>query len=229
MSQQPEQPHTPGQQPPQQPQPQQFQQPPQPEVPGLARFKVRQRVTMMVNRYEIHHVDQAGNEAGLIAFAEQKRFAFKEQVTFFADTGRTQPVFGFKARKVMDLGATYDVTDAAGTPIGWFKKDFGKSLVSSTWHIGTPDGFQGTGTERNQTVAIMRRVWDFIPFLGDIWVPWLFHFDFRGPDGSIVLTSTRKPALRDVYDIEVPAVGAWRLDWRVAAAMAVALDALQSR
>ncbi len=200
-----------------------------PAVPGLARFKVRQRLTLMVNRYEIHHVDAQGEEAGLLAFAEQKRMAFKEQVTFFTDPSKTQPVFGFRARRVMDLNAVYDVTDAQGQPIGWFKKDFGKSLISSTWHIGTPDGFQGIGTERNKTVAVLRRVWDFIPYLGDIWVPWLFHFDFVGPDGSVVLSSTRKPAVRDVYDVEVPSVGGWRLDWRVAAAMAVALDALQSR
>jgi hypothetical protein len=200
-----------------------------PAVPGLARFKVRQRLTLMVNHYEIHHVDVHGNEAGLIAFAGQKRMAFKEQVTFFTDPSKTQAVFGFRARRVMDLNAVYDVTDAQGQPIGWFKKDFGKSLISSTWHIGTPDGFQGIGTERNKTVAVLRRVWDLIPYLGDIWVPWLFHFDFVGPDGSVVLSSTRKPAVRDVYDVEVPSVGGWRLDWRVAAAMAVALDALQSR
>lgn len=198
-------------------------------VPGLAHFKLRQRLTLMVNRYEIHRVDEAGNEAGLIAFAEQKRMAFKEQVTFYADPSRAQPVFGFKARRVMDLNATYDITDAEGRPIGWFRKDFGRSLLSSTWHLGTPDGFQATGTERNQTVAILRRVWDLVPVLGEVWVPWLFHFDFRGPDGSIVLSSTRKPSVRDVYDVEVPSVGGWRLDWRVAAAMAVALDALQGR
>ena len=201
----------------------------EPNVPGLARFKLRQRLTLMVNRYEIHDVDSAGKETGLIAFAEQKRMAFKEQVTFFSDASRTQPVFGFKARKIMDLNAVYDVTDAEGQPIGWFKKDFGKSLISSTWHIGTPDGFQATGTERNRTIAILRRVSDLIPVVGEVWVPWLFHFDFRGPDGSVVLSSTRKPAARDVYDVEVPDVGAWRLDWRVAAAMAVALDALQGR
>lgn len=142
-----------------------------PAVPGLARFKVRQRLTLMVNRYEIHHVDAQGEEAGLLAFAEQKRMAFKEQVTFFTDPSKTQPVFGFRARRVMDLNAVYDVTDAQGQPIGWFKKDFGKSLISSTWHIGTPDGFQGIGTERNKTVAVLRRVWDLIPYLGDIWVP----------------------------------------------------------
>jgi len=42
----------------------------------------------------------------------------------------------------------------------------------------------------------------------------------------VVLTSQRRRTLRDRYDVTVPGA---RLDGRVAAAMAVALDALQSR
>ena len=76
----------------------------------------------------------------------------------------------------------------------------------------------------------MRRVWDFIPVVGDIPVPWLFHFDFKAADGSIVMSSEKKVSLKDSYFVDLPAQpNGWRLDWRVAAAMAVALDALQSR
>lgn len=196
---------------------------------GVDRFKVRQRLTMMVNRYEIHRVDEAGNEVALLAFAEQKRMAFKEQVTFFGDAAKSQPLFGFRARQAMDLGATYDVTDAAGASIGTFRKDFGKSLLRSTWHLTTPDGLQAVGQERNNTVAITRRIWDMIPVVGEIPVPFLFHFDFTAGDGQVIMSSVKRPALRDVYDVTLPEVGGWRLDWRVGAAMAVALDALQSR
>jgi hypothetical protein len=197
---------------------------------GFARFKVRQRLTLMVNRYEVLQIDDAGNEVGLICFAEQKRMAFKEQVTFFTDAAKTHALFGFKARKVIDLGSGYDVVDAAGQPIGWFKKEFGASLLNSTWRLGTPDGFECLGQERNKNVAVLRRVWDFLPIVGEIWVPWLFHFDFKAPDGSIVMSSQKKVGLKDSYFIDLPAQpNGWRLDWRVGAAMAVALDALQSR
>lgn len=193
-------------------------------------LRLRQRVTMMVNRYEIHRSDAAGNEVGMLCFAEQKRMTFKEQVTFYGDSGKRQPLFSFKARKVIDFGSGYDVVDAVGTPIGFFRKDFRASLGNSTWHLSTPDGLECTGRERNETVAILRRIWEVVPVLGELWVPWLFHFDFRAGDGSIVFSSTRKPAMRDVYQLELPAQpNGWRLDWRVAAAMAVALDALQSR
>ncbi len=199
-------------------------------IAGYDRFTVKQKITMMVNRYEIRSVDAAGGEGQLIAIAQQKRMAFKEQVTFYADGARTQPVFGFKARKRMDLAATYDVTDATGTPIGSFRKEFAKSLFRSTWQLTATDGLQATGTERNQNVAIARRLWEMVPIVSDLPSPFLFHFDFTAPDGSIVLSSVRRRSLRDRYDVELPtAPNGWRLDWRVGAAMAVALDALQSR
>lgn len=192
-------------------------------------FKVRQKITFMVNRYEIRAVDAAGKEAGLMAYAQQKRMAFKEQVRFYADEQRQQVVFGFKARQHIDLAATYDITDAQGAVIGQFRKVFGKSLFNSTWDLSTPDGFVAQGTERNAAIALLRRFWDFVPFIGEIPIPFLFHFDFRAPDGTVVMSCTKKMGLRDSYTVHLPEVNGWQLDWRVGAAMAVALDALQSR
>lgn len=183
----------------------------------IPHFLVKQKITMMVNRYEIHEADAMGNPTRLMAFAEQKRMAFKEQVTFFTDSSKTRPVFGFKARKVMDLGSGYDITDAQGQPIGYFKKDFGASLLRSTFHVEGP-GFNGTGQERNQLVAILRRFtdMDFLPI----------HFDFADPQGQPLVSVERKFALRDAYRVSVPDP---RVDFRVAAALAVAMDALMSR
>jgi uncharacterized protein YxjI len=199
-------------------------------IAGYDRFIIRQKITMMVNRYEIRSVDANGNEGPLIAVAQQKRMAFKEQVTFYADEARTQPVFGFKARQRMDLNATYDVTDAGGTPIGSFRKEFRESLLRSTWQLTAADGLQARGTERNQSVAVGRRLWEILPIINEVPSPFVFHFDFTAPDGSVVLSSVRRRSLRDRYDVELPtSPNGWRLDWRVGAAMAVALDALQSR
>ena len=197
---------------------------------GFERFTVSQRFTMMVNRYEIRSVNADRSEGPIIAMAQQRRMAFKEEVTFYTDETRTQKVFGFKARQRMDLGATYDITDAGGRPIGLFRKEFGKSLLRSTWQLTSADGLQALGTERNHTIAILRRFWGMVPFIGEIPVPWVFHFDFTAPDGSTVLSSERRRSIRDRYDVELPtAPNGWRLDWRVGAAMAVALDALQAR
>ncbi|WP_455835607.1 hypothetical protein [Pseudarthrobacter siccitolerans] len=192
---------------------------------GIERFTVTQKLTLMVNRYEIRSATGDGQAGHLLAVAQQKRAAFKEQVTFYQDESRTLPIFSFKARQRLDLGATYDVLDATGQPIGSFRKDFAKSLLRSTWHLEAP-GLELTGTERNVGVALGRRIWEATPIGDVVPSPFRFHFDFVGSNGEVLMTSERERSLRDRYLITLPGA---RLDGRVAAAMAVALDALQSR
>ncbi|MCX6395524.1 MAG: hypothetical protein NTV23_03465 [Propionibacteriales bacterium] len=181
-------------------------------VPG---FFVSQKLTLMVNRYEIRAVAADGQPGELMALAEQKRMAFREQVTFYADEQRTRAVFSFKARQVMDLGAGYDVFDERGEAIGYFQKDFAKSLLRSTFKLNGPY-VNAVGQERNQAIAIIRRFVDF---------PFTFHFDFH--DGAnLVMSVDRQFSLRDRYSVTVPYQG---LDFRLAAAMTVGLDALLAR
>ena len=192
----------------------------------VPRFYMRQRITLMVNQYELLAANPDGSEGKLLAFAQQKRMAFKEEVTFYADTAKTRPVFSFRARKRLDLGSGYDVFDETGRPVGHFRKEFGKSLLRSTWAMSGP-GLESIGQERSPVIAILRRVWELIPFLGEIWIPFVFHFDFLDrTGGQPVMSSQRRMAIRDRYTIDVPDQ---RLDFRLAASMAVALDALQSR
>jgi uncharacterized protein YxjI len=189
-------------------------------------FSMAQRITLMANKYELIATNPDGSDGRLLAFAQQKRMAFKEQVTFYTDDTKTQPVFSFKARKRVDLGSGYDVFDANGQSIGWFKKVFGKSLLRSSWQLSAP-GLEADGTERNPTIAILRRIWEFVPFVGDVPLPFIFHFDFTDrATGQPVLSVERRLSVRDRYRITVRDP---RLDFRVAAAMTVALDALQSR
>jgi hypothetical protein len=192
----------------------------------VPRFFIRQRITMMVNRYEIRGAAPDGSEGPLLAFAQQKRMKLREEVVFYADESRSRAVFSFKARQRLDVHAEHDVFDEYGNALGYFRKEFGASLLRSTWRMAGP-GYEAIGKERRPVIAILRRVWAFIPYLGDIWVPFVFHFDFVDTaTGQPVLSSERKKAIRDRYVIDVPDP---RVDFRVAASMAVALDALQSR
>ena len=199
---------------------------PQPAAMVVLAFFVSQRITLMVNRYEIRAAEPDGTAGRLLAFAEQKRMKLKEEVVFFADDSRSRKVFSFKARQRLDVGAQHDVFDEHGTAIGFFSKDFAASLLRSTWHLSAP-GVEAVGRERSQLVAVLRRVWGYLPYVGSLWVPFLFHFDFTDKStGQLVMSSTRKASIRDRYTVTVPD---HRLDFRVAASMAVALDALQSR
>ena len=79
-------------------------------------------------------------------------------------------------------------------------------------------GHSGTGQERNQVAGLLRRFTelDFIPI----------HFDFVDSAGSPLFSVERKMSIGDRYRVTVPDQ---RVDFRVAAAVAVALDALMSR
>jgi len=180
-------------------------------------FFLRQRFAMTLNRYEVQAAEPNGQVGQTLALAEQKRFALKEEVTFYADDTRTRKVFSFKARAVMDLNAGYDVFDEAHQQIGFFRKDFGASLLRSTFHIEGP-GYVGTGQERSQGIALLRRFAD-IPFLP-------IHFDYATPEGQPLLSVERQATVRDRYTVRVPDP---RVDFRVAAAVAVAMDALMAR
>jgi uncharacterized protein YxjI len=182
----------------------------------LPLFYVKQKFAMIANRYEIIAANPDGSLGELLGFAEQKKLAFKEQVTFYSDQAKTRPVFGFKARAVMELSSGYDVTDETGAQLGFFKKDFGASLLRSTYHLEGP-GYAGTGQERSLGVAVVRRL---------INIPLPIHFEYADTDGRPLLSVERQGSLRDKYTVRVPDQ---RIDFRVAAAVAVAMDAMMQR
>ena len=186
------------------------------DVQQQTRFVVAQRFTMMVNRYDVAVAGPGGAPATPVCFVEQKRLALREQIDF-RDPVTGGPLFRLKARRVMDVGATYDVTAADGTAIGLFRKDAVRSLLRSTWHLEQPGLPPAVGQERSMVVAMLRRVQDTVP------LP--FHFDFSS-DGQAIMSVERTFGLRDRYLLTVHAPA---LDRRLAIAMAVGLDALQAR
>lgn len=188
------------------------------------RFTVRQKVTLMVNRYVVTETGPDGSEGEVVAFAEQKRMTSKERMTFYADESKDRVLFTAEARQVLDVGAGYDVRDGAGATIGSFRKRFVASLLRSTWDLEMPGSPDATGRERGRFVAGPRRVWevlplDFVPFA------WPYHFDFTS-GGEPVMSVEKKFGLRDRYVLDITSPV---LDARLAIAQAVALDALQSR
>src|SRR6478736_7690705 len=71
------------------------------------RLYFEQKITAFVNKYKVLGVTEAGEQADLLAMAQQKRLAFKEKVTFYTDEQQTQPSFTFRAEKVMDIHGRY--------------------------------------------------------------------------------------------------------------------------
>jgi hypothetical protein len=85
----------------------------------VPRFYVRQKITFMVNRYQIFGANSDGSEGPLLACAQQERMAFTEQVTFYVNELKSRRVFSFKARQRLDVHAEHDVFDDHGTSLGY--------------------------------------------------------------------------------------------------------------
>lgn len=199
------------------------------------RLIIQQKLTALVNKYRVFQAQPDGTADKLIGLAQQKRFAFKEKVMFYTDDKRDKLAFTFRAEKVIDLHGRYFVEDANGKLVGMFKKEFTASLTNSTWKILDADGNeQYIVRESNQTVAVLRRFLGNIPIIGEIgdlvMVFFRYHFVFINPLTNQEEGMYRKTTLfRDHYSLEATDE-LWRcVDWRVLAALGVALDALQSR
>ena len=186
------------------------------------RFTIDQLIRPMANLYRI----QAG--ATPIAFVRQKKLAIKEDIRFYADESQTEELFRIKARAVMEFSGRYDVTTPACEKIGVLGKVFGKSLLRSTWSILDANEQElGIAKERSQLWAIVRRVIDAVPY-GDF-IPIVFHFTIDTAEGQHLGDFTRRIGLRDTYDLDLSDDAERTIDRRLAIALGIALDALQSR
>lgn len=196
---------------------------------------VHQKITAFVNRYAIHTPDENGEKGTLVAFAQQKRIALKEKISFYDSEEKTTLLFTLRAEKVMDVHGRYFVEDKDGNLLGAFRKNFKKSLLISSWTIlSKNDEPVMEVAENNTALAILRRFIGFIPIIGellDIVIAFFrYHFSFR-PEGTSEEAGIYKKTtiFRDHYTLLMKDETYNATDWRVFAAMAVALDALESR
>lgn len=190
------------------------------------RFHIWQKITPFQNVYRVF-ADAAGEPGELVAYAKQKRMAFRESFTLFSDEHATQPVVAIKADRRLDFSSVMRVSHpATGEVIGMLRKKGGRSLFRSTWELDQPGMPAVTVEERNFLIAILRRVWGFIPYASQVPIPWVFHFDGTAGSGAPVLSHSRKWGIRDRYVLEVQSPA---LDRRLAIALAILLDAMQHR
>jgi uncharacterized protein YxjI len=185
-------------------------------------LELRQRFTPLQNRYDLVRVDGSGAETSL-AYAEQKRFALKEKVTFWRGTDKRDVAFTIGARNIIELVGTYDVAGPGGELLGTVRKDAMASLLRSTYRLELPDGTQVTGQERGAIRSVLRRL---VGAFSDFPWPLPIQFDFATSTGQPVLSVERQLRLRDAYRVTVADDHG---DWRVAAALAVAVDAFMNR
>jgi uncharacterized protein YxjI len=203
-----------------------------PDVSAQDVFLLRQRWTLVVNRYLFSLPDAHGKEGQPVAFVEQKRFQFKEDIRFYTDESKRVEFLRIKARQRFDPAARYDITGPGGEKIGEIQKVFGRSLLRSTYRLFDADGVETCeARERSLTVAILRRVVGFVPYLGNVadWLPIPYHFVFTRGDRVLVHHTRQAWKLTDHYTIDCTPDTERSLDRRLVLAAAVGMDALQAR
>jgi hypothetical protein len=191
-------------------------------------FFVDQLIRPLANLYRISTLGADGASPGTaLAFVRQKRLAIREDIRFYADESENEELFRLKARGLTEFRGRYDVFAPDDSRLGVLEKVFGKSLLRSTWRILDADEQELAWThERSLPVALLRRGIDFVPY-GEL-IPVVFHFTIFADSRQI--GDLRRPiGVRDRYILQLGGDAERRIDRRVAVALAIALDALQSR
>jgi hypothetical protein len=191
-------------------------------------FFVDQLIRPIANLYRISTLGPDGASPGEpLAFVRQKKLAIKEDIRFFADETEAEELFRIKARAVFEVRGRFDLTAPEGERIGLLEKVFGISLLRSTWRIYDANEQQvALAQEKSMPIAILRRAIDLVPY-GEL-IPIVFQFTIL-MDGREVGELRRPIGLRDRYILKLGGDPDRRIDRRVAVALAIALDALQSR
>lgn len=198
------------------------------------KFVLRQHVKLVINQYQFTLPGADGEEdpAQPVAFVEQKRFKFKEDIRFYTDESKTTEVMRIKALQAFDPRAKYDITTAQGEKIGQIQKVFGKSLFRSTYNLFGPGGEElAIVRERSLGVALFRRLLGLIPYVGDFanLLPIAYHFDFLRGDELLGSNSRKFGSFRDIYKIDMSGDPERSIDRRLVLAITVGQDALQAR
>ena len=198
------------------------------DLQSHSHFLLLQKLTLLINRYEYFLYDD-GQQGEQIAFVEQKRFAFREQITVWKNEHKSETLFTVRAEKILDVHGRFLVEDEAGRLIGYCRKVFGTSLLRSTWEVHDPDDqLLFVAKEKSPAVAIVRRVLQFVSDVGAFanFVPFNFIFE---RNGEVVGSYHRVwGSLADRYALEV-SDALKTLDRRLLLALGILLDALQDR
>jgi len=142
-------------------------------------------------------LDEQGN---LVLFAKRRALRLREQIEAFEDEAETRPALRIRTESILDLGATYVVSDArSGEAVGMARRRFMRSVVRDRWDLLDAGGNPlGEAEEDSMALALLRRfVASFVPQrfqirVGDRpvaelrqrWNPFLFRADLRMEAGG---------------------------------------------
>lgn len=185
---------------------------------GQTRYLLRKKFFKIFGG-AFHIYDDLGNVA---FYSKMKAFKLKEDLRVFTGEDMNEEVLSIKARKILDISATYDVTDTAtGQKIGALRRKGLKSLLRDEWLIlDANDQEQGLIQEDSMILALVRRL-----------LSNLVPQTFQGTMGGAPVFTFRQyfnPFIQKI-ELNFGADTAGRLDRRMGIAAAVLLCAIEGR
>ncbi len=198
----------------------------------MKKFIIEQKITAFANQYRVYDPDAGADKGLLLAFAHQKRLAFREEVKFYREESQTNLIFSIKAEKVMDIHGRFFVKDENDQQVGVIQKDFKASLLHSTYDLmDSAENKVAIVQERSMFTAVFRRLWGFIPYANDIPFIFKYHFDFiDSATNTVVATYDKTTRFRDHYVLELKNdILLDKVGWQTIISQAVLLDVLQGR
>ncbi len=118
-------------------------------------YTVRRKVLQLLGA-TFHVYDPEGN---VVFYSKMKAFKLKEDIRLYTGEDMQEELLTIKARQILDISATYDVTDATnGERVGALQRRGLKSIIKDEWLIlDVNDNQIGTIKEDNMLLALVRR------------------------------------------------------------------------
>lgn len=161
-------------------------------------------------------------EDGILRFyVKQRAFRLREELVVYADEQQTRPMLRIRARQVLDISATYDVTDAnTGEVAGALRRSGLRSLLRDEWAVlGPGDTTLGKLEEDSAAMALLRR------FLSNL-IPLRYTLTLEGREVGHIVQHWNPFVLS--YDVDLRAADG-QLDPRLGVAIPVLLLAIEGR
>ena len=158
----------------------------------------------------------------LVLYSKLKAFKLKEDLGLFTGEDMTEELLAIHARKVLDISATYDVTDSVtGERVGAVRRKGIRSILRDEWLLLDPNDREvGVVREDSMGLALLRR------FLTNL-VPQRYDVEWMGQPVATVRQNFNPFVLKLTVDFSPD--DARLLDRRLGLAAVLLLSAIEGR
>ncbi len=158
----------------------------------------------------------------LVLYSKLKAFKLKEDLRLFTGEDMREELLAIHARRVLDISATYDVTDSrTGERVGAIQRKGMRSLLRDEWlFLDANDREVGVIREDSLGLALLRR------FLTNL-VPQRFDVEVMGQKVATVRQNFNPFVLKLTVDFSLDPTGL--LDRRLGLAAVLLLCAIEGR